>query len=100
VGRRVFPYSGLETGAVDARVTLLIAVAPPGRYNFANTRNDEAVFHSGQSDELLPDQGLWAFYGTLRNRSDCGDRRREPLFDGRASEIGEIAEDLLTDFRP
>ena len=97
-------WIALETGAVDARVTLLIAVAPPvGRYNFANTRETTKpkFFIQGNLDELCPIKELWAFYGTLKEPKEIAviDGANH-LFDGKASEIGETLEDLLTDFRP
>ena len=97
-------WIALETGAADARVSLLIAVAPPvGRYDFANTRETTKpkVFVQGNLDELCSIKELWAFYGTLKEPKEIAviDGANH-LFDGKAAEVGEALEDLLADFRP
>jgi hypothetical protein len=97
-------WIALETGAADARVSALIAVAPPVSrpgYSFPNTLSSEKpkFFVQGSLDELCPLKDLWAFYSALKEPKELvvvdG---ASHLFDGRTSEVGEALEDLLGDF--
>src|SRR5687768_3540255 len=65
-------WVALEVGAADDRVDALIGIAPPVatsvsgmEYTFPDTRaSDKAKFFvQGESDEVCPVQGMWAFYG-------------------------------------
>ena len=97
-------YVALETGAVDARVSALIGIAPPvtrEHYDFANTLVSEKpkFFVQGSEDELCPIEGMWEFYGKLPEPKelvviDGADH----LFTGKTGEVGEALEDLLGDF--
>jgi len=101
-------WVALETGAVDARVTALIGVAPPVEtsvsgmnYTFPNTLSSTKpkFFVQGEADEVCPLQAMWAFYGRLQEPKelvviDGADH----LFEGKTQEIGEALEDLLGDF--
>ena len=103
-------WVALETGALDARVRVLIGIAPPvvtsvsgQEYDFTNTlaSTKPKFFVQGESDEVCPIEGMWLFYGRLQEPKelvviDAADH----LFEGRAQEVGEALEDLLADFEP
>jgi len=103
-------WVALEVGAADERVSVLIGIAPPvatsvsGQdYQFDNTLASEKpkFFVQGESDEVCPIEGMWHFYGQLKEPKelvviDGADH----LFDGKTSEVGEALEDLLGDFEP
>lgn len=97
-------WIALETGAVDPRVSLLIAIAPPVKrdgYTWDNTLKSEKpkFFVQGDLDELCAVKDLWAFYGQLKEPKELvvidG---ASHLFEGKASEVGEAIEDLLGDY--
>ncbi len=97
-------WIALETGAADARVLLLIGIAPPvDRYPFANTLDTTKpkFFIQGNLDELCPIKELWAFYGKLKEPKEIVviDGANH-LFEGKTAEIAEALEDLLADFQP
>jgi alpha/beta superfamily hydrolase len=101
-------WIALEAGAVDDRVTALIGIAPPvatsvsGRdYKFPQTLTSTKpkFFVQGEADEVCPLEAMWAFYGQLEEPRelvviDAADH----LFDGKAQEVGDALEDLLSDF--
>jgi len=97
-------WIALETGAADARVSVLIGIAPPvtkNGYDFSNTTKSTKpkFFVQGEADDICPIQDMWKFYGTLPEPKelvviDMADH----LFDGHTSEVGEALEDLLRDF--
>lgn len=101
-------WVALEVGAVDDRVSALIGIAPPVvtsvsgmDYKFPNTlaSTKPKFFVQGESDEVCPIQGMWAFYGQLAEPKelvviDAADH----LFEGKTAEVGEALEDLLGDF--
>jgi alpha/beta superfamily hydrolase len=97
-------WIALETGAVDPRVSVLIAVAPPVKregYTWTHTlaTDKPKFFVQGNLDELCPIQDLWAFYAQLKEPKELvvidG---ASHLFDGKTEEVGEALEDLLGDF--
>jgi alpha/beta superfamily hydrolase len=98
-------WIALETGAVDDRVSVLIAIAPPVTregYDFSNTQKSSKpkFFVQGEADDICPIQDMWKFYGALPEPKelvviDAADH----LFDGHTEEVGEALEDLLGDFR-
>ena len=97
-------WVALETGAVDPRVSALIAVAPPVKregYAWDNTLASEKpkFFVQGDLDELCAIKDLWAFYGQLKEPKELvvidG---ASHLFEGKATEVGEALEDLLGDY--
>jgi alpha/beta superfamily hydrolase len=101
-------WVALEVGADDERVTALIGIAPPvatsvsgQEYDFARTRESRKAkfFVQGESDEVCPIQGLWAFYGKLEEPKELAviDSANH-LFEGQTREVGEALEDLLADF--
>jgi alpha/beta superfamily hydrolase len=101
-------WVALEVGAADDRVSVLIGVAPPvvtsvsGQdYQFPNTVASEKpkFFVQGEADEVCPLEGMWQFYGQLKEPKelvviDGADH----LFDGKTQEVGEALEDLLADY--
>jgi uncharacterized protein len=101
-------WVALETGAVDDRVKVLIAIAPPVvtsasgmNYTFPNTlaSRKPKFFIQGEADEICPLEGMWRFYGQLHEPKelvviDAADH----LFEGKTTEVGEALEDLLGDF--
>jgi len=100
-------WVALEVGAVDDRVSTLIGIAPPvatsisgQKYTFDNTlrTTKPKFFVQGEADEVCPLQGMWGFYGKLEEPKelvviDGADH----LFEGKAQEVGEALEDLLSD---
>jgi alpha/beta superfamily hydrolase len=97
-------WIALETGAADARVSALIAIAPPvSRANYTFPRTLETtkpkIFIQGDLDQLCPLKDLFAFYSKLKEPKelvviDGADH----LFEGKTQEVGEALEDLLGDF--
>jgi alpha/beta superfamily hydrolase len=101
-------WVALEVGAADDRVSALIGIAPPvatsisgHNYTFENTlaSSKPKFFVQGESDEVCPLEGLWGFYGKLQEPKelvliDGADH----LFEGKAEEVGDTLEDLLSDF--
>lgn len=97
-------WIALETGAEDARVSALIAIAPPvarAGYSFdktLETTKPKFIVQGGQ-DELCSVKDLWTFYGKLKEPKELvvidG---ASHLFEGRTKEVGEALEDLLGDF--
>jgi hypothetical protein len=101
-------WVALEVGAQDDRVDALIGIAPPVatsvpgmEYTFPNTLASEKpkFFVQGESDEVCPLQGMWAFYGQLDEPKELVivDGANH-LFEGQTPEVGEALEDLLVDF--
>jgi len=98
----------LEVGAMDDRVSALIGIAPPVAtsisghdYTFENTLASmkPKFFIQGEGDQVCPIEGMWAFYGKLQEPKelvviDAADH----LFEGKAEEVGDALEDLLSDF--
>jgi alpha/beta superfamily hydrolase len=97
-------WIALETGAVDARVSVLIGVAPPVSregYSFPHTveSTKPKFLIQGSLDELCPIKDLWAFYAKLPEPKEIAViDGASHLFEGRAAEVGEAIEDLLGDF--
>ena len=102
-------WVALEVGAQDDRVEALIGIAPPVAtsavsgmdYKFPHTlaSTKAKFFVQGESDEICPLQGMWAFYGRLEEPKelvviDGADH----LFEGHTEEVGEALEDLLRGF--
>jgi uncharacterized protein len=96
-------WIALETGAVDPRVSLLIAVAPPVAregYRFDHTlaTTKPKFFVQGDLDRLCPLKDLWAFYAKLKEPKELAVvDGADHLFDGKTTEVGEALEDLLGD---
>jgi alpha/beta superfamily hydrolase len=101
-------WVALEVGAEDDRVEALIGIAPPVatsvsgmEYKFPATLASEKpkFFVQGESDEVCPIQGMWTFYGQLKEPKELVviDGANH-LFEGQTPEVGEALEDLLADF--
>ena len=101
-------WVALEVGAADDRVEALIGIAPPVAtsvsgmdYTFPNTLASvkPKFFVQGESDEVCPIQGMWAFYAQLEEPKELVviDGANH-LFEGQTPEVGEALEELLTDF--
>jgi len=101
-------WVALEVGAEDPRVSALIGIAPPVAtsvsghvYTFEGTlaSTKPKFFVQGESDEVCPIEGMWAFYGKLQEPKELVviDMANH-LFEGQAAEVGEALEDLLMDF--
>jgi hypothetical protein len=101
-------WVALEVGATDDRVSALIGIAPPvatsisgHNYTFENTlaSTKPKFFVQGEADEVCPIEGMWTFYGKLEEPKelvviDGADH----LFEGKAEDVGDTLEDLLSDF--
>lgn len=101
-------WVALEVGAIDDRVSALIGIAPPvatsisgHNYTFEHTlaSTKPKFFVQGEADEVCPLEGMWTFYGKLQEPKelvviDGADH----LFEGKAEEVGDTLEDLLSDF--
>ena len=97
-------WVALETGAVDPRVSVLIAISPPvtrSGYSFEHTRTTTKpkFFVQGDLDTTCPLKDLWAFYGGLEEPKELVviDGANH-LFEGKTVEVGEALESLLGDF--
>jgi uncharacterized protein len=99
-------WVALEVGAIDDRVSALIGIAPPvatsvsgQHYTFDHTlvSTKPKFFVQGEADEVCPLEGMWAFYGRLEEPKELVviDAANH-LFEGKAQEVGEALEDLLT----
>ena len=97
-------WVALETGATDDRVRVLIGIAPPVTregYDFSNTirSTKPKFFVQGEADEVCPLEGMWAFYGKLKEPKelvviDAADH----LYEAKTQEVGEALEGLLAGF--
>jgi alpha/beta superfamily hydrolase len=97
-------WIAMEAGAADARVSVLIGIAPPvakPEYSFDGTveSTKPKFLVQGGLDELCPIKDLWAFYARLKEPKEIviidG---ASHLFEGRTREVGEALEDRLGDF--
>jgi alpha/beta superfamily hydrolase len=96
-------WIGMETGAVDPRVSLLIGIAPPVTkpgYTFDATLATvkPKFLVQGSLDTVSPTRDVWAFYAKLKEPKDLVviDGANH-LFDGHTTEVGDALEDLLGD---
>jgi hypothetical protein len=99
-------WIGLETGAADPRVSVLIGIAPPvtrATYTFDRTiaTTKPKFFVQGDLDELCPMRDMLAFYSKLQEPKELViiDGANH-LFEGKTAEVGEALEELLEDFEP
>lgn len=95
-------WIALTIGAEDARVRLLLAIAPPvDQYDFSVVKSSGKptfIIH-GERDELVSLKDVRRFYGELPEPKelvviDGADH----LFDGKTPEVGEAVEELLMDW--
>jgi len=95
-------WVGLTVGAGDPRVTALIGIAMPlGRFDFSRVRDSRTAkfLVHGERDELTSLGEVRAFYAKAAEPKeliviDGADH----VFDGKAGEVGDALEELLTDW--
>jgi alpha/beta superfamily hydrolase len=95
-------YVALTAGAADARVSTLVAIAPPvDRYDFSAVERSAKpkFFIHGEFDEVCPLKSVREFYARCAEPKelvviDAADH----LFDGKVSQVAEAIEDLLGDW--
>jgi uncharacterized protein len=95
-------WVALTVGAADARVSTLVAIAPPiTRYDFEPVAQSTKAkfFVHGERDELSPLKSVREFYARAAEPKelvvvDAADH----LFDGKVGEVGDAIEDLLGDW--
>ena len=95
-------WIAMTAGAEDARVSLLLGIAPPvDRYDFAILRTStlpKFIIH-GESDELISIKDIRKFYAQIPEPKELVTiEDANHLFDGKTSLVGEAVEDLLSDF--
>ena len=91
-----------NVGAVDSRVALLLAIAPPvNDYDFSAataTPKPKFIVH-GEADERVSIKDVRRFYGALAEPKELAViDAADHLFDGKTSEVADAIEDLLGDF--
>jgi uncharacterized protein len=92
----------MTVGAEDARVSLLLAIAPPvDRYDFETLKTctlPKFIVH-GEDDELISIKEVRKFYAQIPEpRELVTIEDANHLFEGRTTLVGEAVEDLLADF--
>ena len=95
-------WVAMTAGAEDARVNLLLGIAPViDRYDFAavKTSTKPKFLIHGERDDVVSLKDVRRFYSELAEPRelvviDAADH----LFDGKTSEVGDAIEDLLGDF--
>jgi alpha/beta superfamily hydrolase len=101
VGYSFGAWIAADVGAVDPRVALLVAIAPPiASYDFdAAVQAGKPVFLiHGERDHLCPAKDVQRFYGTLAEpRELVIVDGADHLFDGHVSEVADTIVDLLHD---
>lgn len=95
-------WIAMTTGAEDARVSLLLGVAPPvDRYDFETLKTctlPKFIIH-GEEDELISIKDIRKFYAMLPEPKELVTiEDANHLFEGKTSLVGEAVEDLLADF--
>ncbi len=95
-------WVAMTTGAEDARVSLLVGIAPPvDRYDFDALRTctlPKFIVH-GEDDELIPVKEIRKFYAQLPEPKELVViEDANHLFESRTTIVGEAIEDLLADF--
>jgi alpha/beta superfamily hydrolase len=95
-------WIAMTTGAEDARVSLLVGIAPAvDRYDYDALKTStlpKFIIH-GESDELISIKEVRKFYAQLPEPKELVTiEDANHLFDGKTSLVGEAVEDLLADF--
>lgn len=95
-------WIALSVGASDERVSLLLGIAVPTRYDLSTvaTSTKPKFFIHGERDELFPLKEAKQLYARAVEPKelvviDAADH----LFDGRVGEVGDAIEGLLEDFQ-
>jgi uncharacterized protein len=96
-------WIALTEGAADARVSVLLGIAPAiATYDFsvfAASTKPKFLIH-GERDELSPLKSMYEFYSRLPEPRELAViDAADHVFDGRVSEVGDAIEDLLADYR-
>jgi uncharacterized protein len=95
-------WIAMTTGAQDARVSLLLGIAPPvDRYDFDVLRTctlPKFIIH-GEEDELISIKDIRKFYSQIPEPKELVTIEfANHLFEGKTSMVGEAVEGLLADF--
>ena len=95
-------WIAMTTGAQDARVSLLLGIAPPvDRYDFDALRTcnlPKFIIH-GEADELISIKEIRKFYAQIPEPKELVTIEfANHLFEGKTSMVGEAVEGLLADF--
>jgi len=95
-------WIAMIAGAEDARVSLLLGIAPPvDRYDFDALKTctlPKFIIH-GEADELISIKDVRKFYSQLPEPKELVTiEDANHLFEGKTSLVGEAVEDLLADF--
>jgi alpha/beta superfamily hydrolase len=95
-------WIAMTAGAEDARVSLLLGIAPPvDRYDFEVLRTctlPKFIVH-GDADELISIKEIRKFYASIPEPKELVTiEDASHLFEGKTSMVGEAVEDLLADF--
>jgi alpha/beta superfamily hydrolase len=95
-------WIAMTAGAEDARVSLLLGIAPPvDRYDFDALKTctlPKFIIH-GEADELISIKDVRKFYSQLPEPKELVTiEDANHLFEGKTSMVGDAVEDLLADF--
>jgi alpha/beta superfamily hydrolase len=95
-------WIAMTVGAQDARVSLLLGIAPPvDRYDFDALRTctlPKFIIH-GEEDELISIKEIRKFYSQIPEPKELVTiEYANHLFEGKTPLVGEAVEDLLADF--
>jgi alpha/beta superfamily hydrolase len=95
-------WIAMTAGAEDARVSLLLGIAPPvDRYDFDALKTctlPKFIIH-GEADELISIKDVRKFYSQMPEPKELVTiEDANHLFEGKTSMVGEAVEDLLADF--
>jgi len=95
-------WVAMTAGAEDARVSLLLGIAPPvDRYDFEALKTctlPKFIIH-GEADELISIKDIRKFYSQMPEPKELVTiEDANHLFEGKTSMVGEAVEDLLADF--
>jgi len=95
-------WVAMTVGAADARVSLLLGIAPPvDRYDFEALKTctlPKFIIH-GEADELISIKEIRKFYAGIPEPKELVTLEdANHLFEGKTSLVGEAVEDLLADY--
>ena len=95
-------WIAMTVGAQDARVSLLLGIAPPiDRYDFdvLRTCNLPKFIIHGEEDELISIKEIRKFYSQIPEPKELVTIEfADHLFEGKTSLVGDAVEELLADF--
>ena len=103
VGMSFGSWIAASTGATDARVSLVLMVAPPvDRYDFVELQSwtkPKFIVH-GEEDELISAKDIRKFYSALPEPKELAwIEHANHLFEGKTSLVGDAVEELLADWQ-